>query len=61
MEKYNVLKVLEVMYNDTKNTAILLQIGNYTTTLLKMDDEEFNKVKNFYLEFIAKYFQNLIK
>ena len=58
MEKYNLLKVLEIIYNDTKNTAILSQIENYSATLRGMTEDDYKKVKGFYLEFIVKYFQN---
>lgn len=58
MEKYNLLKVLEIMYNDTKNTVILSQIENYSATLRGMTEDDYKKVKDFYLEFIVKYFQN---
>ena len=58
MEKYNLLKVLEIIYNDTKNTAILSQIENYSATLIGMTEDDYKKVKGFYLEFIVKYFQN---
>lgn len=58
MEKYNLLKVLEIIYNDTKNTAILSQIENYSATLRDMTEEDYNSVKEFYLEFVTEYFQN---
>lgn len=58
MEKYNLLKVLEIIYNDTKNTAILSQIENYSVTLKGMTEDDYKKVESFYLEFIVKYFQN---
>lgn len=58
MEKYNLLKVLEIIYNDTKNTAILSQIENYSATLRDMTEEAYNSVKEFYLEFVTEYFQN---
>ena len=58
MEKYNLLKVLEIMYDDTKNTAILSQIENYSDTLRGMTEDDYKKVKSFYLEFIVKYVQN---
>lgn len=58
MEKYNLLKVLEIIYNDTKNTAILSQIENYSATLRDMTEKDYNSVKEFYLEFVTEYFQN---
>lgn len=58
MEKYNLLKVLEIIYNDTKNTAILSQIENYSATLRDTTEKDYNSVKEFYLEFVIEYFQN---
>lgn len=57
MEKGLIMRVLEIIYNETKNPAIQLTAGNYWNTLNNMTEEDYNKVRRFYLEFVTEYFQ----
>lgn len=61
MKKENIIKVLDIILVDSKNSITQSQANNYADTLEKMTEEDFDRVKNFYLSFITKYFQNQIK
>ena len=58
MKKENMLKMLEIIYDEANNCITASRANNYWSTVNDMTEEDYNSVKEFYLEFVTEYFQN---
>ena len=61
MKKENILKLLEIIYDETSNCIIESQANNYWYTVNKMSKENFQEVKSFYIDFINEALPRLLK
>ena len=61
MKKENMLKMLEIIYDETNNTITASRANNYWTTVNEMTEEDYNSVKEFYLEFVHEFFKSIYK
>ena len=56
MKKKNMLKMLEIIYDEANNCITASRANNYWTTVNDMTEEDYNSVKEFYLEFVHEFF-----
>ena len=61
MKKENMLKMLEIIYDETNNTITASRANNYWCTVNEMTEEDYNSVKEFYLEFVHEFFKSIYK
>lgn len=61
MKKENMLKMLEIIYDETNNPITASRANNYWFTVNDMTEEDYNSVKEFYLEFVHKFFKLIYK
>ena len=61
MKKENMLKMLEIIYDETNNIITASRANNYWSTVNDMTEEDYNSVKEFYLEFVIESFKSIYK
>lgn len=61
MKKENILKLLEIIYDETSNCITESRANNYWCTVNKMSEENFQKVKSFYIDFVNETLPRLLK
>lgn len=61
MKKKNMLKMLEIIYDETNNFITASRANNYWFTVNDMTEEDYNSVKEFYLEFVHEFFKLIYK
>lgn len=61
MKKENILKLLEIIYDETSNCIIESRANNYWCTVNEMSEEDFQEVKSFYINFINETLPRLLK
>ena len=55
------LKMLEIIYDEANNCITASRANNYWTTVNNMTEEDYNSVKEFYLEFVHEFFKSIYK
>ena len=55
------LKMLEIIYDETNNTITASRAHNYWSTVNDMTEEDYNSVESFYLEFVHEFFKSIYK
>ena len=53
------LKMLEIIYDEANNYITASRANNYWTTVNDMTEEDYNSVKEFYLEFVHEFFKSI--
>ena len=61
MKKENILKLLEIIYDETNNCITESRANNYWCTVNEMSEESFQEVKSFYIDFINETLPRLLK
>lgn len=61
MKKENILKLLEIIYDETSNCITESRANNYWRTVNEMSEENFQKVKSFYIDFVNETLPKLLK
>ena len=61
MKKENILKLLEIIYDETNNCITESRANNYWCTVNEMSEEDFQKVKSFYIDFVNEALPKLLK
>lgn len=61
MKKENILKLLEIIYDETNNCITESRANNYWCTVNEMSEEDFQEVKSFYIDFINETLPRLLK
>lgn len=61
MKKNNMLKMLEIIYDETNNIITASRANNYWSTVNEMTEESYNSVESFYLEFVHEFFKSIYK
>ena len=61
MKKENILKLLEIIYDETNNCITKSRANNYWCTVGEMSEEDFQKVKSFYIDFVNEALPKLLK
>lgn len=61
MKKENMLKMLEIIYDEANNCITTSRANNYWFTVNEMTEERYNSVKSFYLEFVHEFFKSIYK
>lgn len=61
MKKENMLKLLEIIYDETNNCITESRANNYWCTVDEMSEEDFQKVKSFYIDFVNEALPKLLK
>ena len=61
MKKENMLKMLEIIYDEANNCITASRANNYWSTVNDMTEEDYNSVKEFYLEFVHEFFKLIYK
>ena len=61
MKKENMLKMLEIIYDETSNIITASRANNYWSTVNEMTEESYNSVESFYLEFVHEFFKSIYK
>ena len=61
MKKENILKLLEIIYDETNNCITKSRANNYWCTVNEMSEEDFQKVKSFYIDFVNETLPRLLK
>lgn len=61
MKKENILKLLEIIYDETNNCITESRANNYWCTVNGMSEEDFQKVKSFYIDFVNETLPRLLK
>ncbi len=61
MKKENILKLLEIIYDETNNCITASRANNYWCTVNEMSEENFQEVKSFYIDFINEALPKLLK
>lgn len=61
MKKENILKLLEIIYDETSNCITESRANNYWCTVSEMSEENFQKVKSFYIDFVNETLSRLLK
>lgn len=61
MKKENILKLLEIIYDETNNCITASRANNYWCTVDGMSEESFQEVKSFYIDFINEALPGLLK
>lgn len=57
MRKKNMLKMLEIIYDETNNAITRSRANNYWIAVNEATEEDYNSVQEFYLNFVSEYFQ----
>ena len=61
MKKENILKLLEIIYDETNNCITKSRANNYWCTVNEMSEEDFQEVKSFYIDFVNEALSKLLK
>ena len=61
MKKENILKLLEIIYDETNNCITESRANNYWCTVNEMSEENFQEVKSFYIDFVNETLPRLLK
>ena len=61
MKKENILKLLEIIYDETNNCITESRANNYWCTVNEMSKEDFQEVKSFYIDFVNETLPRLLK
>ena len=61
MKKENILKLLEIIYDETNNCITESRANNYWCTVNEMSEVDFQKVKCFYIDFVNETLPRLLK
>lgn len=61
MKKENILKLLEIIYDETNNCITASRANNYWCTVDEMSEESFQEVKSFYIDFVNEALPGLLK
>lgn len=61
MKKKNILKLLEIIYDETNNCITESRANNYWCTVNEMSEENFQEVKSFYIDFVNEALPGLLK
>ena len=61
MKKENILKLLEIIYDETNNCITESRANNYWCTVNEMSEEDFQEVKGFYIDFVNEALPRLLK
>ena len=61
MKKENILKLLEIIYDETNNCITKSRANNYWCTVNEMSEEDFQEVKSFYINFVNETLPRLLK
>lgn len=61
MKKENILKLLEIIYDETNNCITESRANNYWCTVNEMSEENFQEVKSFYINFVNETLPRLLK
>ena len=61
MKKENILKLLEIIYDETNNCINKSRANNYWCTVNEMSEEDFQEVKSFYIDFVNEALPRLLK
>ena len=61
MKKENILKLLEIIYDETNNCITESRANNYWCTVNEMSEEDFQEVKSFYIDFVNEALPRLLK
>lgn len=61
MKKENMLKMLEIIYDETNNIITASRANNYWTTVNDMTEESYKSVESFYLKFVHEFFKSIYK
>lgn len=61
MKKENILKLLEIIYDETSNCITESRANNYWCTVNETSEENFQKVKSFYIDFVNETLPRLLK
>ena len=55
------LKMLEIIYDETNNIITASRANNYWCTVNEMTEENYKEVESFYLEFVHEFFKSIYK
>lgn len=55
------LKMLEIIYDETDNIITASRANNYWCTVNEMTEENYKEVESFYLEFVHEFFKSIYK
>ena len=61
MKKENMLKMLEIIYDEANNYITASRANNYWCTVNEMTEDNYKKVESFYLEFVHEFFKSIYK
>ena len=61
MKKENILKLLEIIYDETNNCITKSRANNYWFTVSETSEENFQEVKSFYIDFVNETLPRLLK
>ena len=61
MKKENILKLLEIIYDETNNCITKSRANNYWCTVNEMSEESFQEVRSFYIDFVNEALPRLLK
>ena len=61
MKKENILKLLEIIFDETNNCITKSRANNYWCTVNEMSEEDFQEVKSFYIDFVNETLPRLLK
>ena len=61
MKKENILKLLEIIYDETNNWKTKSRANNYWGKVNEMSEENFQEVKSFYIDFVNETLPRLLK
>ena len=61
MKKENILKLLEIIYDETNNCITESRANNYWCTVNEMSEESFQEVRSFYIDFVNEALPRLLK
>ena len=61
MKKENILKLLEIIYDETNNCITKSRANNYWCTVNEISEEDFQEVKSFYIDFVNEALPRLLK
>lgn len=61
MKKENMLKMLEIIYDESNNCITASRANNYWCTVNEMTEENYKGVESFYLEFVHEFFKSIYK
>lgn len=55
------LKLLEIIYDESNNCITTSRANNYWCTVNEMSEEDFSKVKSFYIDFVNETLPKLLE